>query len=277
MRSKNSKEKSNDNTQKSQFTIHTISIVNQIAEIIGICNTTMHKLPSVDKEEYDLEATSNNIEKLNSSIENFSIKYDQYKTKYENADNRINEIDKQILIEKITKFIENLERIKRNLDFIRLPYEYQSNNNKNTLNKITTSISKAINILNKSSIEINNMIDSAKIDNGVSRSTINNSNFDSRFINAVERKDIYYLKSYITSEMMNDPSMKTADKLMRYIRENNVDIEEEYKKDSIETELSNNKNDWTKKDFFEQVEHLRNNFAWNKRRPIIGAIAKVVF
>lgn len=106
-----------------------------------------------------------------------------------------------------------------------------------------------------------------------------NTNMRQEFISAAERKDIPYLRSYIASEIINDPTFKKSlcDECMEYLENCGLDITESYQLDSIETPTPTDKSLWDKRLFLGKVEFLRTNFAYEKRIKELREIGSVAY
>ena len=101
-----------------------------------------------------------------------------------------------------------------------------------------------------------------------------NYDFQPEFIEAVEKKDISYLRSFIASTIRVDPAFNKAkcDDCMDYIKEHGLDITEVFKLNASEAPTPTNPSEWTKDLFHDKVEYLRLNFAYNER---VGELKKI--
>ena len=99
------------------------------------------------------------------------------------------------------------------------------------------------------------------------------------FIQAVKEKDVYTVRSYITSEIIEDPTFanKNLEECLDYVRVNNVDIFEEYNLTPCETEVPDDVSKWDRDLFYNKVEDLLHNFAYNERIVDIKRIGKHVY
>ena len=105
------------------------------------------------------------------------------------------------------------------------------------------------------------------------------TNMRQEFISAAERKDIPYLRSYIASEIINDPTFKKSlcDECMEYLANCGLDITESYQLDSIETPTPTDESLWDKRLFLSKVEFLRTNFAYERRIKELRKIGPVAY
>lgn len=105
------------------------------------------------------------------------------------------------------------------------------------------------------------------------------TNMRQEFISAAQRKDVPYLRSFIASEIINDPTFKksTCDECMEYLANCGLDITEPYQLDSIEAPTPTDKSLWDKRLFLGKVEFLRTNFAYEKRIKELREIGPVVY
>lgn len=101
-----------------------------------------------------------------------------------------------------------------------------------------------------------------------------NYDFQPEFIEAVEKKDVPYLRSFIASTIRVDPAFNKAkcDDCMSYIKEHGLDITEVFKLNASETPTPTNPSEWTQDLFHDKVEYLRLNFAYNER---VGELKKI--
>lgn len=108
---------------------------------------------------------------------------------------------------------------------------------------------------------------------------MNNVKLWPEFIESVEKGDIQGVKSYITSQIMNDPTFRNADchKYVEYALEKGIDIIEPYKMNASEEHLPTDKKEWDKGLFYDKVEDLRLNFAYYDRIKEIEQLGKVAF
>lgn len=105
------------------------------------------------------------------------------------------------------------------------------------------------------------------------------SSMKPEFTSAVEKEDIPYLRSYIASTIINDPTFNkgTCDNCMAYLNANNLDITEPYELNITEEPTPTDKSLWDKRLFLRKVEYLRKNFAYEKRIGEIREIGRVVY
>ena len=106
-----------------------------------------------------------------------------------------------------------------------------------------------------------------------------NYDFQPEFIEAVEKKDISYLRSFIASTIRVDPAFNKAkcDDCMDYIKERGLDITEDFKLDAVEAPTPTNPSEWNKELFHKKVEYLRRNFAYTERVGELKKIGRVVY
>lgn len=106
-----------------------------------------------------------------------------------------------------------------------------------------------------------------------------NYNFEQEFIDAVNKNDIPYLRTFIASEIRVDPAFNQAkcDDCMSYIREHGLNITEAFKLNVSEAPTPTNQNEWTKDLFHKKVEYLRLNFAYDERVSELREISRVAY
>lgn len=99
------------------------------------------------------------------------------------------------------------------------------------------------------------------------------------FIQAVEDKDIYTIRSYITSEIIEDPTFcrNNLKECMDFIYKNGVDIFEKYEPTACETDVPDDISKWNRDLFYNKVEDLLHNFAFNERIVDIKKIGRHVY
>lgn len=105
------------------------------------------------------------------------------------------------------------------------------------------------------------------------------ANLRQEFISAAQNKDVPYLRSYIASEIINDPTFKKSvcDDCMEYLSNCGLDITEPYQLDSIEEPTPTDKTKWDKRLFLGKVEFLRTNFAYEKRVKELKEIGPIAY
>lgn len=105
------------------------------------------------------------------------------------------------------------------------------------------------------------------------------TNMRQEFIAATQRNDVPYLRSFIASEIINDPTFKkgVCDECMDYLAKCGLDITEPYQLDSIEAPTPTDKSLWDKRLFLGKVEFLRTNFAYEKRIKELREIGPVAY
>lgn len=106
-----------------------------------------------------------------------------------------------------------------------------------------------------------------------------NYDFQTEFIEAVDKEDIPYLRSFIASTIRVDPTFNKAkcEDCMEYIKEHSISITEPFKKNVNEREVPANSSEWTKELFQDKVEDLRQNFAYNERIGELKKIGRVAY
>lgn len=106
-----------------------------------------------------------------------------------------------------------------------------------------------------------------------------NYDFQPEFIEAVEKKDVSYLRSFIASTIRVDPAFNKArcDDCMAYIQEHAINITEPFKKNINERDVPTNPSEWTKELFQDKVEDLRQNFAYTERIGELKKIGRVAY
>lgn len=99
------------------------------------------------------------------------------------------------------------------------------------------------------------------------------------FISAAKDKDIPALRSFVTFEIINDPTFKKkrCDECMEYLKNQGINITEEYQMDSVEEPTPTDKSMWDKRLFLKKVEFLRRNFAYDDRIKELREIGPVVY
>ena len=103
--------------------------------------------------------------------------------------------------------------------------------------------------------------------------------FSQEFLNAIENKDLTYLRAYITEGILLDPCFEKNDcqHCMDFLKEKGIDITEPFQLNANESPTPQNKAEWNKDLFFYKVTYLRRNFAYDKRIPEIKDIGKEVY
>lgn len=106
-----------------------------------------------------------------------------------------------------------------------------------------------------------------------------NNKFQPEFYDAVNKKDIPYLRNYVAASIRFDPAFNKSkcDACMKYLEEKDIDITEEYKANINEREVPEDKSKWTKELFQDKVEDLRQNFAYEKRIKELREIGPKVY
>ena len=106
-----------------------------------------------------------------------------------------------------------------------------------------------------------------------------NYDFQPEFIEAVDKNDVSYLRSFIASTIRVDPAFNKAkcDDCMSYIREHGLDITEAFKLNASESPTPTNHSEWTKDLFHKKVEYLRLNFAYDERVGELKEISRVAY
>lgn len=104
-------------------------------------------------------------------------------------------------------------------------------------------------------------------------------NLQQVFIDAAQRKDIPYLRSFITSEIIYDPTFDKSicDDCMEYLAKCGLDITESFKLDSTEKPTPTDRSMWDKDLFLDKVEFLRTNFAYKERIDELRNIGRVAY
>lgn len=99
------------------------------------------------------------------------------------------------------------------------------------------------------------------------------------FIEAVNDKHIEKIQSYLISEMIEDPTFSTdhLPECLDYVKSNGVDIFVKYEPTPCETAIPEAPEQWDKKLFFDKLEDLRLNFAYEERIDAIKKIGKKAF
>lgn len=105
------------------------------------------------------------------------------------------------------------------------------------------------------------------------------TNLSQTFLSAVQRKDIPYLRSIITSRIIDDPTFKECicDDYMSYLANSGLDITEPYQLNLIEEITPTDPDKWSKDLFLDKVEFLRTNFAYEKRIKELKQIGPAVY
>lgn len=108
---------------------------------------------------------------------------------------------------------------------------------------------------------------------------MSNFTFWPEFVEAVESGDKQGIKSYITSQIKNDPTFKNGNchKYMEYVKEKGIDIIEPFKLNASEEPTPTDKSKWTKELFYGKIEYLRLNFAYDDRIKEIEQIGKIAY
>lgn len=99
------------------------------------------------------------------------------------------------------------------------------------------------------------------------------------FLDAVKAKEITKIRSYIISEIKDDKCFEgnEVESCVKYVLEQGVDIFEPYAPTPCETDVPDDTSKWDAKLFFDKVEDLRLNFAYQERIPQIMKIGCTVF
>ena len=99
------------------------------------------------------------------------------------------------------------------------------------------------------------------------------------FIDAVESKDLYSIRSYITSEIIEDPTFsgKGVEECITYLEEKGVNIYEPFAPTPCETPIPSDMNEWDNGLFYDKVEDLLHNFAFEERIEDIIKIGRHVY
>lgn len=99
------------------------------------------------------------------------------------------------------------------------------------------------------------------------------------FISATQKEDVPYLRSFIASEIINDPTFKkgVCDECMSYLKSNGVNITVPYELNTTEEPTPTDKSMWDKRLFLRKVEYLRKNFAYEERIGELREIGKVAY
>lgn len=105
------------------------------------------------------------------------------------------------------------------------------------------------------------------------------TNMRQEFITAAQKNDAPYLRSFIASEIINDPTFKrgVCDDCMTYLKTNGVDITVPYELNTTEEPTPTDKTKWDKRLFLRKVEYLRKNFAYDERIGELREIGKVAY
>ena len=108
---------------------------------------------------------------------------------------------------------------------------------------------------------------------------MNNHDFQPEFIEAVEKKDVSYLRSFIASTIRVDPAFNKAkcNDCMSYIKEHGLDITEAFKLNASEEITPSDPSMWTKDLFYDKVEYFRLNFAYDERVSELKKIGRVAY
>ena len=106
-----------------------------------------------------------------------------------------------------------------------------------------------------------------------------NQAFREDFYEAIEKKDIPYLRAYIAAKIRNDQKFErnACDDCMRFLKEKGLDITEKFKLNVSEKEAPTDQALWTEKLFYDKVEYLRLNFAYDERVPELREIGRTVY
>lgn len=106
-----------------------------------------------------------------------------------------------------------------------------------------------------------------------------NAALKEKFISAAKEENIPYLRSFITSEIINDPTFKNGDchECMAYLKSKGIDITVPYELNPSEEDTPVNKELWTKNLFLRKVEYLRRNFAYDERIDDLRNIGRVAY
>ncbi len=101
----------------------------------------------------------------------------------------------------------------------------------------------------------------------------------SGFYDAVARRDISELRNRIVEEIQYGYRLgkNKSDACMQYLKSMGIDICEPYEKKAGEQEVPEKQEQWTKELFYNKVEALRHNFAYEQRMRDIRRIGDVVF
>ena len=99
------------------------------------------------------------------------------------------------------------------------------------------------------------------------------------YINAVAKGDLVKIRSYITSAIMSDPTFSTraAQQRVDYALKNGIALFETYAKTPCETAIPEDEAQWEQRLFYDKIEDLRLNFAYNERIDQIRKIGQRVY
>ena len=99
------------------------------------------------------------------------------------------------------------------------------------------------------------------------------------YINAVAKGDLVKIRSYITSAIMSDPTFSTraAQQRVDYALKNGIALFETYAKTPCETAIPEDEAQWDQRLFYDKIEDLRLNFAYNERIDQIRKIGQSVY
>lgn len=99
------------------------------------------------------------------------------------------------------------------------------------------------------------------------------------YINAVAKGDLVKIRSYITSAIMSDPTFSTraAQQRVDYALKNGIALFETYAKTPCETAIPEDEAQWDQRLFYDKIEDLRLNFAYNERIDQIRKIGQRVY
>lgn len=99
------------------------------------------------------------------------------------------------------------------------------------------------------------------------------------YIAAVAEKDLTRIRSHITNAIKADPTFSTTkvNQYVEYALNKGVILFEPYAKTPCETPIPENEAQWDQRLFYDKVEDLRLNFAYNERIELIRKIGQKVY
>ena len=99
------------------------------------------------------------------------------------------------------------------------------------------------------------------------------------YITAVSEKDIPRIRSHITNAIKADPTFNTTkvSQYVEYALSKGVMLFEPYAKTPCETVVPENEAEWDQRLFYDKIEDLRLNFAFNERIEQIRKIGQKVY
>ena len=97
--------------------------------------------------------------------------------------------------------------------------------------------------------------------------------------NAVAEKDMIRIRSHIANVIKSDPNFNTSNvkEHVEYALSKGVDLFEKYEKTPCETPVPEDEDRWDKRLFYDKIEDLRLNFAYNERIEQIRKIGRKVY